>query len=364
MTAVRPRTRAGRPAPRRRAALRAALACLVAALVAASGTGCGHLVRNSRHEIYERARYGVDRFATPAGLNIHYVEVGAGPPVLLIPGAFTTYRTWDRVVPLLAGRYRVVAIDYVGVGDSDKPSEGFGYSAEEQADVVAEMIRGLGVGRVNVMSASYGSLIALNLAARYPELVEGVVCIEGGVLVDPDVLKYSRLGAVLGWPVIGDIVLAFMRTGLFDRITARSVMGPAWDRLGPAERDEVTRVFSANIGTASRASWYGIYRSITTPVDYTGAAAGLRAPVLYLYGGESRYVGNARLNVDFFRSRLPGVKVLLMEGGVHDLQLQYPGEIARLASDFWQAGPESTAVAGRDLTPGSAEPGADGVEIQ
>ncbi|MGE5663116.1 MAG: alpha/beta fold hydrolase [Deltaproteobacteria bacterium] len=360
----RRRIHAGGAAPARRPALRAALSCILLGLLAASGTGCSHAARNSRHEVYERARYGLDRFATPGGLNVHYVEAGAGPPVLLIPGAFTTYRTWDRIMPLLAGRHRVIAIDYVGVGDSDKPSEGFGYSAAEQADVVAEMIRGLGLGRVNVMSASYGSLIALNLAARYPGLVDGVVCIEGGVLVDPKVLKYSRLGGVLGWPVIGDVVLAFMKTGFFDRMTARSVMGSAWERLGPAERDEVTRVFSANIRTASRASWYGIYRSITTPVDYTGFAGRLRAPVLYLYGGESRYLGNARLNVDFFRSRLPAVKVLLMERGVHDLQLQYPGEIVRLASEFWQARPGGTAVAGYDSDPEPAGPGPEGVAVQ
>lgn len=360
---TRRRTHAGGAAPGRRAALRLVLPCIVAGLVAASGTGCGHLARNGGHEVCERARYGVDRFATPGGRNVHYVEAGNGPPVLLIPGAFTTYRTWERLMPLLAGRYRVVAIDYVGVGDSDKPSEGFGYSAAEQADVVAEMLRGLGLGRVNVISASYGSLIALNLAARYPDLVDSVVCIEGGVLVDPKVLKLSRLGSVLGWPVLGDIVLAFMKTGFFDRMTARSVMGPAWARLGPTERDEVTRVFSANIRSASRASWHGIYRSITTPVDYTGLAAGLRAPVLYLYGGESRYLGNARLNVDFFRSRLPAVKVLLMDRGVHDLQLQYPGEIARLASEFWKAGPGGTAVAGYDSIPEPAGPGPEGTAV-
>ena len=59
--------------------------------------------------------------------RLHYVEAGAGEPILLIPGAFTTYRAWNRVLAGLSLHARVLAVDYVGVGDSDKPETGFDY---------------------------------------------------------------------------------------------------------------------------------------------------------------------------------------------------------------------------------------------
>jgi pimeloyl-ACP methyl ester carboxylesterase len=78
--------------------------------------------------------------------------------------------------------------------------------------------------------------VALNLAARYPELVSQVVCIEGGALITPKVLNYSRLGRLIEWPVLGDIIWGFMKSGLFDAIAARSVMGRAWADLTPDAR--------------------------------------------------------------------------------------------------------------------------------
>src|SRR5688572_24899575 len=72
--------------------------------------------RNDLHAVREPAEFGSDRFALVDGQNVHYVEAGEGPPVVLIPGAFSTYRVWNRVLPALARRHRVIAIDYLGAG--------------------------------------------------------------------------------------------------------------------------------------------------------------------------------------------------------------------------------------------------------
>jgi pimeloyl-ACP methyl ester carboxylesterase len=87
------------------------------------------------------ARYGEDRFAQVRGHRIHYVDVGPGPPVIMVSGSYSTYRTWNRLIPLLADRYRLLALDYLGTGDSDKPKRGFRYTVQEQADLIAELIQ-------------------------------------------------------------------------------------------------------------------------------------------------------------------------------------------------------------------------------
>ena len=315
-------------------------------LLLLGGVACSTTGTRGGPQLYSEARHGIDRFVQAQGYLLHYVEAGQGPPVVLIPGAFTTYRAWDGMLPTLAAHHRVLSVDYVGVGDSDQPETGFGYTVEEQADVMAEAIIALGVAGTRVVGASYGGAVALNLAARYPELVSQVVCIEGGALITPEVLNYSRLGRLIEWPVLGDIIWGFMKSGLFDTITARSVMGKAWADLPPEARRDVTGVFSANIMTVSRASWMGIYRAITTRIDFLEALQRTRTPVLYLYGEASKYRAVAEANARQFSERHPTIEVVAFRNGIHDLHLQYPEEVSRLILEFFGAAPSTHLAAG------------------
>ena len=86
------------------------------------------------------------------------------------------------MIPFLSRHYKLLAVDYIGAGDSDKPRSGFSYSVEEQADLIAEMIEKLQISKANIVGVSYGGIIALNLATRYPGLFGKVVCIEGSVI--------------------------------------------------------------------------------------------------------------------------------------------------------------------------------------
>jgi pimeloyl-ACP methyl ester carboxylesterase len=285
---------------------------------------------------------------------MHYVESGEGTPVLLIPGAFCTYRVWDRVIPSLSKKYRVIALDYLGVGDSDKPVEGFGYTVEEQADVIAGMIRELKLRKVRLVGVSYGSMTALNLAVRYPDLAETVVCIEGGAFIFPELLRYKGVNVVLGWPVIGDLFLGLMKTGLFKGTVASSVMGSAWESLTPAKKEEIQSILFANVKTASRVSWYRIDREIRGAIDFSEAAKRSTVPVLYLYGGASKYREMAEKNAEFLRKNLPKTEIVYLEGGIHDLQMQHPELVAGIIMQSWGkeaaghiqvADPESVKVA-------------------
>ncbi len=298
------------------------------------GVGCGAVLKNDAHAVFSKPAYGKDRFVRAGDYTVHYVEAGEGPPLVLIPGAFTTYRTWNRVAPELSAHNRILAVDYVGVGDSDKPEKGFRYRVEEQADVLAEMILSLRLSRVNLLGASYGGAVALNLAARHPDLVNKVVCIEGGALITPEAMNYSRLGTLLQWPILGDIIWGFMKSGLFDRITARSVMGPVWDQLSPEEKEEITEIFSANIKTVSRASFLGIYRAITDRIDFTQTLDHMQVPVLYLYGEDSKYRAVVDMNVRRFEERNPNIRVLSFQRGIHELHLQYPLDVTRTILRF------------------------------
>jgi pimeloyl-ACP methyl ester carboxylesterase len=110
--------------------------------------------------------------AVPSG-RLHYVEAGAGSPILAL---HQTPRSWDEfreLLPLLAARHRVIAMDTIGFGASD-PVAGGG-SIEAYAQAAGELLDALGVGEVCVLGHHTGGVIAIELAARRPDQVRDLV---------------------------------------------------------------------------------------------------------------------------------------------------------------------------------------------
>ena len=324
---------------------------LVLPLLLIGVTGCVSGYTNLQHEVCDKATVGEDCFVEVDSRTIHYVRAGSGQPLILIPGAFSTYRTWDRMIPELSLRFEVLALDYVGTGDSDKPAEGFDYSVESQATMVAGLIRKLGLPPVRIIGVSYGSAIALNIACRFPELVDRIACIEGGALIQPGELGYSGAGVFLGIRSTCETFLAVMRCGLFYESIARAVMEDGWDNLSEEEKAQVTEIMASGIRTSCGVAWMGIYEAITSRIDFTAAAAGMKVPVIYLYGESSRYLEVARTNADFLANNLPHVEIASVEGGIHDLQLQFPQQVTQAIFQSW--GMESGAVASREVEEGA-----------
>jgi pimeloyl-ACP methyl ester carboxylesterase len=298
--------------------------------------GCSYLVKNDQHEVYSISKQGMDKFVVAKGYNIHYVEAGEGEPIFLIPGAFSTYRHWNKVIPFLSNHYRLLCIDYLGVGDSDKPRSGFKYTIEEQADLMADMMEKLQIPKVHIVGVSYGGAIALNITARYPERVGKIVSIEGNGINGNkhQKISYGPMADFLRFPLIGEVAVGVIRSGLTDRFVAKSVMGKAWDNLNESEREEVLEIVSQNNGTAARISWFHISRTLRTSKDFSEEAKTISTPILYLYGENSDYHDMAKANANFLKTHLPNVEVVSFQDGIHDLQLQKPEEVARLILEF------------------------------
>jgi pimeloyl-ACP methyl ester carboxylesterase len=306
--------------------------------------GCGYIVKNEKHEVYSKSKYGQDQFVVVQNRHIHYVETGEGQPILLIPGAWSTYRYWNRITPLLSRHYRLLALDYLGVGDSDKPRSGFSYTVEEQADLIAGIIEALQVSKVHIIGTSYGGSIALNLAARYPDRVGKIVSIEGNGVKHKKV-PYRPMGSLLKWPLLGEVPISVTRSGMLDKMIAKGLMGEAWRPLGDHERKEIVEIISQANKTASRIPWYRISRTLVTSKDFAEEAKTIRIPILYLYGEHSGYREMAEANADFLRTHLRYVEVVCLRNGIHNLELQKPEEVAKIILEFLDQNPSDSLAA-------------------
>jgi 4,5:9,10-diseco-3-hydroxy-5,9,17-trioxoandrosta-1(10),2-diene-4-oate hydrolase len=198
------------------------------------------------------------------------------------------------------------------------------------------MMEILQISKVHIVGVSYGGAIALNLAARYSDQVDKIVSIEGNGINGNKHKKvsYRPLKDFLRWPVVGEVPIGVIRSGLADRLITKSVMGKAWGQMSDIEREEVIEIVSQNNKTASRLSWYRISRTIEASRDFTDQAKTIQAPVLYLYGGNSTYHDMAMTNAEFLKTHLPNVKIVRFDDGIHDLELQKPEEVAALVLEF------------------------------
>lgn len=107
---------------------------------------------------------------------------GRGEPIVAIHGLTASYVNFIGVAERLAGRRPLFALDLRGRGDSDKPDKPYGM-VQHARDVAAAM-RALGLGPSLIVGHSMGAYVAAALAATEPELVAGLVFLDGGYLGD------------------------------------------------------------------------------------------------------------------------------------------------------------------------------------
>jgi pimeloyl-ACP methyl ester carboxylesterase len=125
-----------------------------------------------------------------AGHSVFVVDVGprTAPTLLLLHGFPTSSHDFHRVVPVLEEQYRVLSLDFLGFGLSDKPAE-YSYSLMEQAELCMMLCRHLAVHRVKIVAHDMGTSIATELLARrerglLPFEIDGLVLMNGSVHIE------------------------------------------------------------------------------------------------------------------------------------------------------------------------------------
>lgn len=221
---------------------------------------------NIVRRIFRKATFGRDKFILVQKQRIHYIEAGKGEAVVLLPGTYSTHRIWNRLTPLLAVEYRILAPNY----------EVEDISTETQTDLIARMVQQMGIGKVNLVGGLTGGAVVFDFSARYPDLVNKIICIQGRVFPD----SYNSKNT-----------------------------GKKWYKIN---------VFS---GKQSN--------------KFEERAKLIQAPILYLYGTKSdNKTIPLRKNLEYLKNYLPQAWIIALEGGIHDLSMHKPEEIADLILVF------------------------------
>jgi haloalkane dehalogenase len=144
-----------------------------------------------------RAYPFVSRAVDVDGLRVHYVDEGAGPPVLFVHGLPTWSFVWRHLIAGLRDRHRCVALDLPGFGLSDKPPSD-AYRPEDQARRLAAFVDALRLKDFALVVHDFGGPIGLSLALERPDAVRRLVLFNTWMWSLADDRQYARVGRLLG----------------------------------------------------------------------------------------------------------------------------------------------------------------------
>ena len=271
--------------------------------------------------------------------------------LLLLHGLFDHKGTWELMQPFLGERFRTVAVDLVGFGESSRPRfrslpEHERYCLDRLAACVAEFIRVLELERPVLVGNSLGGAVALRLACSDPRQrpwaegldLRGLVLISAVGYPQPlpglVPLLAGKPGALLLSPTLQRLAVA---SGLVRRFVDSTYARVFFDPRRIPERlvDRGVEYFAVP-GTPF--SYRMTVRNLVPPdIDtFTGRYAGMPLPSLIVWGRQDRIV--PALNALRFEADLPAAKLHVFDDCGHAPHLEYPEETAAAIRDWIRHG--------------------------
>jgi pimeloyl-ACP methyl ester carboxylesterase len=246
------------------------------------------------------------------------------PALVLIHGLAGSTAWWDAVVPMLAASHRVIRIDLLGHGRSDKPA-GAGYSIPDQARRVGLILDRIGVRHAIVIGHSTGGYVATELAGQRPDLVTALTLIDTGPSMDA-FISDGPVGNLLFTPVVGQLLWrartdSIIRKGLSTAFSRRGY------RIPQEFVDDVRGMTYHSLTSASSAS-DDYLRQRALPTRLTA----IDRPLLVIFGQDD-HRWRSSMSVAEYRE-LPGAQVEVVPGVGHSPMLEAPQRTADLVLAF------------------------------
>jgi len=255
------------------------------------------------------------------GQNIHYAEIGTGPPLILLHGLWGGLNEWEPVIAALSESRRVIVMDFIGFHGSGKPDTQYHNALLSQ--YVAGFIDALAIKNVTLMGHAMGANSATYTAVHYPDNIGALVLIDGAGYRNPDRDLSQPLseGQRRFRKVATGSTLAATRGLLERRVADQSIITDAW----------VEQAFSLWVDSA-RAIGDLLFEGGDLTEDEMRR---IRLPTLVVWGAEDSVfpVENAqRLAAD-----IEGAEIRIIEGAGHLPQIEQTGAFLNAVRPFLES---------------------------
>ena len=272
-------------------------------------------------------------FVTVEGLRLHYLEHGAGSPVVLVHGSDGILQDYATTIfDAVARDHRALAADRPGHGYSERPA-GEPLTLEVGARLLHGLVRALGVERPVLVGHSYGGAVALRYALDYPDETAGLVLLAPAAYPLRG-LPHPRV-ALPGVPLLGPLYLHTLMVPL-ERLAA-----PAPDAaapLGAAPIPAYQRVASA---LGARPDQYAAYadeiRRVSDSLAQQAPRYGeIAAPVVILAGAADQATPPDR-HAQPLHAALPHSRLIMLPDTGHWVHHAHPDAALAAIQEVWEA---------------------------
>jgi pimeloyl-ACP methyl ester carboxylesterase len=232
------------------------------------------------------------------GERLRVVEAGRGEPVVLVPGMFGSAFGYRKLTEQLAAAgYRVLVVEPLGLGGSDRPRHA-DYSLTAQSDRLAAVLALLQVERPVVVAHAVGASMAFRLALRHPERVKAIVSLDGGpteVAATPGFRRAMRFSFLLRLAGVGRL-RGIVRSTLEERSA-----DPAWvtDEVVEGYLGEGSHDLPATLAA------FGQIAKAREPEALQPRLSQLRCPVRLVLGTAVRKGGVSEEEIHILEDRVP-----------------------------------------------------------
>lgn len=303
------------------------------------------LIVDGKTKAAEMTVPGSKLLSLPAG-EVQVVDRGPrdAEPIVLIHCFTCAIDWWDGMRAQLEASHRVIAIDLLGHGGSEKPDKG--YTPANQARMVAEALKTLGVSDAEVVGHSLGGAVAVALAEQEPQLVERVAIVD----MPPD-NSYGDLGFIAGLafqPVLGE-ALWTIKPDFSVSDGLQVAFAPGFDVPDAFVEDVKRMTYSAYDESPVGTEDFIGDDSLDRRMRATGK------PLLAIMGAEEQIVDDPQRALDQYAT-VPGAETQLIAGAGHSPNVERPAQVAALILEFANAPQGALGSALRDDAERGARP--------
>lgn len=265
-----------------------------------------------------------DGFLDADGVRLHYVDWGdpAQPPVVLLHGGSAHARWWDFIVVHLAARFRCVALDLRGHGDSGWPSS-LDYRLATHAGDVAALVEELDLRDAAVVGHSFGGFVSMVYAPGAAARLARLVIVDSRPRIGERSARFLEALRKLPHP----------RYASLEEATRRFRLLPAAHNAAP---DVLAHVVRHGMRQMADGAWTLKFdrraMSGTPAQDFSPGLATVQCPILAIRGEHSEIV--TRSGLAEFPAANPRAVTAEIAGAHHHVMLDNPAALAKVIGDF------------------------------
>lgn len=282
----------------------------------------------------------MSRYVNVLGSQMHYIDEGSGDPVLFLHGNPTSMYLWRNIMPYLTDRGRVIAVDNIGFGFSDKPD--IDYTFADHAAYLRAFVDVLDLRNITLVIHDWGSALGFDYAAEFEDNVKAIVFMEAmlptlsdNIINSPTGPLFDRMrDPIQGWEYL------IRRNGFIEEILPGGIVR----EMTHTEMQAYRRPFLLEADRKPLWVWplqvplNGEPQETHAVVEHYGEWLSQTQIPMLMFAVTPGAIGPESA-VTWAKEHIHNLRVFNLGFGFHFIQEDYPHTIGRLTARFYDALP-------------------------